>query len=86
MRIVAGAIVVFMLWCTAAHANCAIEKKPEFDALIEELRKLDVDMALGARKAFGIVSSFEAFDRESERCEHINKLIEDVKESIESLK
>ena len=85
MRIV-GTILVLMLWCTAAHANCAIEKKPEFDALLEELRTLDVDMALAARKAFGIVSSFEAFDKESERCEHINKLIEDVKESIESLK
>lgn len=75
-----------MLWTSLAFANCAIEKKDEFDTLIKELRQLDVDMALAARKAFGIVSSFEAFDKGSERCQHINKLLDDVRESIASLK
>ena len=76
----------FLLMASVAFANCAIEKKSEFDDLNEELKKLDLDLALEAKRAFGMISAYEAFDDKSPRCTHIDSLLESMKDTIDTLK
>ena len=71
---------------TAAHANCAQDKRDEFKALLEELKRIDIELAIEARTAFGIVSNYESFDRSAPKCSHIDRLLKDMRETIELYK
>ena len=80
-------IAVFLLmFSSSAYANCAIEKKPEFDKLLAELKTLDQEMAQEARRAFGLVSTYEAFDDKSPQCAHIDNLLENMRDMIDNYK
>ena len=66
--------------------NCAAQKKDEFNNLLDQIKEIDIEMAMEARNAYGMVSSFEAFDDKSPACTHINRLLNDMKETIELYK
>ena len=71
---------------TAAYANCAQDKRDEFNALLDELKRIDIELAIEARTAFGIVSNYESFDRSAPKCSHIDRLLKDMRETIELYK
>ena len=78
-------VVLLLLISTSAYANCAIEKKDEFDKLNEKLKEFDMDLALEAKRAFGMISAYEAFDDKSPRCTHIDNLLDNMRDSIDTL-
>ena len=86
MKIICIVFMLITLLSAQAQANCAIEKKGEYDVLLQELRDLDADLAIEARKAYGIVSGYEAFEKDAPRCAYIDKLLREMKEMIDILK
>lgn len=72
---------------TLHAANCGSEKVEEFDGLAMQLLRLDGDLAKEAKEAYRMASVFDAFEKdESKRCAHVDTVLQDMRDMIETLK
>ena len=81
-------ILTFSMLVVPAYGdeNCAVRKNEEFNALLEKIEEIDLEMAMEARNAYGMVSNYETFDNKEEPCFYMDRLLKDMRETVELYK
>ena len=77
---------LFVLSLLPVHCfaeSCAVEKKEEYEKLLNCLYELDVDEAFGAKEAYKIVTMFEAVADNDARCKKMDSLLYEMRKTIE---
>ena len=62
--------------------SCAAEKRAEYEELAEQLYAIDREEALGAKEAYRVVRMYETFAEGDARCVQMNRLLQDMRETI----